>query len=182
MQQPFLSTLRLNLRLIVKPDLKAIHALQSIPEVDKYNTLGIPKNLEETTQIMEPLLEANQKEEIEYYTFAIEQTSDNQFVGLIALMLGKKKYNSAEVWFKLNPKFWSQGYATEALNKILDFGFDQLKLHRLEAGCAVDNIASAKVLEKAGMQPEGRRRKTLPLKSGWSDNFEYAILDTDQRG
>jgi ATP-dependent protease HslVU (ClpYQ) ATPase subunit len=37
------------------------------------------------------------------------------------------------------------------------------------------------VLEKGGLKREGRRRKILPLKTGWSDNFEYAILDTDHR-
>lgn len=177
-----LKTKRLTLRLFVESDLEAIHVLQSIPEVDRYNTLGIPKDFDETKKMMQPLLEANQKDDIDNYTFVIEQKNDNQFVGLIALRLGSKKYNSAEVWFKLNPIFWGQGYATEALDKVLDFGFEKLDLHRIEAGCAVDNTASYKVLEKVGMKPEGRRRKTLPLKAGWSDNFEFAILETDKRG
>lgn len=181
MNNILLSTQNLNLRLIIKSDLEAIHVLQSIPEVDEYNTLGIPKDFEETKLVMEPLIEAHKKTEIDYYTFAIEQNSDNQFVGLIALKLGSKKYNSAEVWFKLNPSFWGKGYATEALAKLIEFGFEKLKLHRIEAGCAVDNIASSKVLEKVGMQPEGKRRKTLPLKTGWSDNYEYAILETDNK-
>jgi RimJ/RimL family protein N-acetyltransferase len=49
----------------------------------------------------------------------------------------------------------------------------------MEAGCAVENYASIRVLEKVGMQKEGRRRKVLPLQNGWSDNFEFAILDGD---
>jgi len=161
--------------------MEAIHVLQSLPEVDRHNTLGIPKNFDETKKVMTPLILDNQKEEVEYYTFAVVQNSNDKFVGLIALMLGSKKYNSAEVWFKLHPDIWGKGYATEALNKLLDFGFYTLKLHRIEAGCAVDNIASVKVLEKVGMHPEGMRRKTLSLKSGWSDNYEYAILETDHR-
>lgn len=176
-----LSTSRLSMHLINQNDLDAIHKLQSLPEVDRYNTLGIPKDFEETKTVMEPLIESHKKTEIDYYTFAIEQNSDNQFVGLIALKLGSKKYNSAEVWFKLNPSFWGKGYASEALIKLIDFGFDKLGLHRIEAGCAVDNIASVKVLEKVGMKAEGRRRKTLPLVSGWSDNYEYSILETDKR-
>ena len=176
-----LTTESLSLRLFEESDLEAIHRLQSIPEVDEYNTLGIPKDFEETKTVMRPLLEAAKKEKIDYYTFAIEQKKDDGFVGLIALVLGSKKYNIAEVWFKLNPSYWGNGFATEALNAMLDLGFDTLKLHRIEAGCAVDNVASRKVLEKAGMQMEGRRRKTLPLKTGWSDNFEYAILESDPR-
>lgn len=175
------STSRLSLRLITKEDVEAIHALLSIPEVDRYNTLGIPKNLEHTIEIMQPLIEANQNEERNYLTFAIDLKKNRDFIGLIALVLGKRKYNSAETWFKLNPKFWGKGYATEALNALIDFGFDQLKLHRIQAGCAVENTASKKVLEKVGMQLEGRRREILPLSSGWSDNFEFAVLDCDKR-
>jgi RimJ/RimL family protein N-acetyltransferase len=62
---------------------------------------------------------------------------------------------------------------------MLDFGFNTLNLHRIEAGCAVENIGSIRVLEKCGFTKEGRGRKVLPLKSGWSDNFEYAILETE---
>ncbi len=49
---------------------------------------------------------------------------------------------------------------------VLDFCFNDLKLHRIEAGCAVENIASYKVMEKVGMQKEGRCRKVLPLEEG----------------
>lgn len=93
--------------------------------------------------------------------------------------LGKAKYNNAEVWFKFDPKFWNRGYATEALNLILQFGFNDLKLHRIEAGCAIGNSGSIKVLEKVGMLRESHTRQLLPLKSGWSDNYGYAKLTTD---
>ena len=64
---------------------------------------------------------------------------------------------------------------------MIDYGFDKLNLHRIQAGCAVENTGSIKVLEKVGMKREGRGRQILPLKSGWSDNFEYSILETDKR-
>lgn len=63
----------------------------------------------------------------------------------------------------------------------MNYGFNVLQLHRIEAGCAVANIGSAKVMEKVGMKQEGRKRKILPLQTGWSDSFEYAILETDVR-
>lgn len=62
-----------------------------------------------------------------------------------------------------------------------DLGFETLQLHRIEAGCAVGNIGSMTVLEKVGMFREAHTRKLLPLKSGWSDNYRYAILSTDLR-
>jgi RimJ/RimL family protein N-acetyltransferase len=98
------------------------------------------------------------------------------------LRLGATKYNRAEIWFKIHAKFWAQGYATEALISVQKYAFEKLGLHRIEAGCAVNNIGSIKVLGKAGMTREGRGRQVLPLQSGWSDIFEYAILESDKIG
>ncbi len=85
------------------------------------------------------------------------------------------------MWYKIHPVYWNKGYATETLIAVINFGFDHLKLHRIQAGCAVDNTGSIKVLEKAGMTREGRGRKILPLVTGWSDNYEYSILESDKR-
>lgn len=174
-----LSTERLELRLIEYKDLESIHALHSLPETDQYNALGIPDNIEDTRKIIQSWLSENQVMPIKNYTFAMMKRFDQEFIGLFGLKLGHEKYKRAEVWFKIHSDFWNQGFASEALQSILQYGFETLQLHRIEAGCAVGNIGSIKVLEKAGMTREGRGRKILPLKTGWSDNFEYAILDED---
>jgi RimJ/RimL family protein N-acetyltransferase len=87
-------------------------------------------------------------------------------------------YKNAEVWFKLSPEIWGKGYGTEALERIIKFGFEDLKLHRVEAGCAVDNIATYKVMEKSGMIREAHRENYF-FKSGWSDNYEYADAEEE---
>jgi len=174
-------TERTKLRLIELSDLEPIHDLLSLPETDEFNALGIPKNIDETKLIIEPWISENKMNEIKNYTFAIEKKSDGKFIGLFGLKLGNEKYKRGEVWYKLHSDYWKKGYATESLKAVIAFGFDALKLHRIEAGCAVKNIGSLKVLEKAGMIREGRGRQVLPLKSGWSDNFEYSILETDER-
>ncbi len=172
---------RIKLRLIELSDLDSIHNLHSLPETDEYNTLGIPKNIGETKSIIEPWIAENQLPEIKNYTFAIDNKSNGKFIGLFGLKLGSKKYKKAEVWYKIHSDYWKKGYATESLKAVISFGFETLELHRIEAGCAVENIGSIKVLEKVGMVREGRLRQVLPLKSGWSDNFEYSILETDER-
>lgn len=181
MNKEQLVTARLKLRLVETSDLDFIHDLHSLPEVDEFNTLGIPKNKNETKAILEVLKADNQCPIIKNHTFAIEQLPNNEFVGLIALKLGSAKFKSAEVWFKLHSDYWGRGFGTEALKTIIDFAFQDLKLHRIEAGCAVANMASARLLEKVGMIREGRKRKALPLKSGWSDNYEYAILEKEYK-
>lgn len=181
MQEPQLLSQRLSLRLVNNSDLENIHELHSLPETDRYNTLGIPQNVQETESIIKSWIAAYHLRHLKEFIFVIEQTSDRQFIGLIALKLGSSKFKTGEVWYKLHAKHWGQGFATEALNAVLEFGFQELQLHRIEAGCAVDNIGSIKVLEKVGMTREGRKRKVLPLKTGWSDNFEYAILEEDYK-
>lgn len=170
---------RLKLRPVSKNDLDAIHELHSFPEVDEFNTLGLPENKSVTKKILRLWIEKMGEKRISSYTFVIEN-AQKENLGLIALNLSREKMNSGEVWYKVHPSFWNKGFATEALRLVLDFGFDQLNLHRIVAGCAVGNSASIAVLENVGMKQEGICREILPLKSGWSDNYEYAILKSDR--
>lgn len=172
---------RIQLRLLKLSDLNSVHNLHSLPEVDEFNALGIPKNIDETKSIIASWVNNNNEAIIKNYTFVIESNSDKEFIGLLGLKQWSKKHRRGEIWYKIHPSHWRKGFATESVNLILDYGFDVLKLHRIQAGCAVDNIGSIKVLEKVGMIREGRGRQVLPLKNGWSDNFEYSILETDKR-
>lgn len=176
-----IQTERTVLRWIEWTDLNLIHELHSLPETDRFNALGIPEDIGVTECIIKSWIEEHNLDPVQNYTFTIESRLDKSFIGLFGLKLGNKKYKRGEVWFKLHSTHWNKGYGTECLKAVLHYGFDTLNLHRIEAGCAVDNIGSVKVLEKAGMIKEGRGRQVLPLKSGWSDNFEYAILDTDRQ-
>lgn len=172
-------TNRLQISLISLSDLDKIHVLHSLPETDKFNTLGIPENIDQTEIIIKEWIEKNRSSDNRAFTCKVELLEDKLFIGLISLKLDRPNFRSAEVWYKFHYNYWNRGYATESLNRILTFGFEELKLHRIEAGCAVDNIGSIRALEKVGMVKEGRKRKVLPLKTGWSDTYEYAILDSD---
>lgn len=170
---------RIQLRLATVSDITAIHELLSLPETDQYNTLGIPETMEATQRMISPQIEENQQEHPSTYTFVIEESYTGTFIGLFGFKLGATKYNSTEIWYKLNVKYWGQGFATEAVTRVLDYGFNSLHLHRISAGCAIANVGSYKVLEKVGMVREGHSRQLIPLKTGWSDCYEYAILAAD---
>ena len=176
-----LKTVRLNLRPISENDIENIFELQSLEQTAQFNTSKIPIDINETKMTVEKWIAENNKENIKHFTFAVEQIDEEKFIGLIGIHLGKEHYKNAEVWFQFDYRFWNKGYATESLRKIIDFGFETLKLHRIEAGCAVDNVGSFTVLEKVGMLREAHTRQLLPLKSGWSDNYGYAILSSDER-
>ncbi|HVG12637.1 MAG TPA: GNAT family protein [Flavisolibacter sp.] len=174
-----LQTSRLILADLSPLDLTDIHQLHSLPETDEFNTLGIPDSVHTTETILQVWLEEQQGNPRMSYIFAIRLAETQHFVGLIALNLGAANFKRGEVWYKLHPTFWRQGFAGEALRRVLQFAFTEIGLHRVEAGCAVENTASIKLLESVGMVREGRKRKVLPVRGQWLDNYFYAILESD---
>ena len=171
-------TKRLKLREIRETDLEEIHQLHSIPEVDHYNTMGIPEDMETTRMHFTRWSNNMNGPARTVYVFHLSN-ENGHFIGLFGITLGKPKYFNAEIWYKLKPEFWNKGYTTEAVLNILEFCFNDLKLHRVEAGCATENIASYKVLEKCGFTRESHTRQLLPVRGKWLDNFGYAILEND---
>ena len=176
-----LNTSRLQLIEISMEDVHKIHTLHSIPEVDEFNTLGIPQNLEATEKIILPDIEDQQKSVRSRFCWKVIISESKEFIGLAGMFLSNDKYKSGEFYYKLAPEFWGQGFATEIAKAIIEFGFDTFKLHRIEAGVACKNMASIRVLEKAGMTREGKRRKILPIRGKWVDNYHFAILEDDPR-
>ena len=85
-----------------------------------------------------------------------------------------------DIGYELDPAYWGQGYATEAAQAILEFGFESLHLHRIWARCLAENIASQRVLEKLGMRLEGRLRQDEYFKGRWWDTLIYAILEHER--
>jgi [ribosomal protein S5]-alanine N-acetyltransferase len=180
MNNKILTSTHCHLRPVEKRDLNNMHTLHSMPETDQFNTLGIPSSIDETEILLHHWTTETNSEHPKKYYFVIELNVTDDFVGLAGINIGKEKYKNAEIWFKIHPHFWNRGLATQTAKRLIDFGFQDLQLHRIEAGCAVDNIASVRVLEKIGMTREAHTRKLLPLKSGWADNYGYAILHADQ--
>ena len=171
-----IETVRLKMVPLTETDVEDIFKLHSEEEVARFNTIGIPENSEVTRKILEPLLPSAKEQEKVAFSWTIRLPETDTFIGEIGFSLAPARYKLATLHYSLLPMYWGNGYATEAVNALLKHCFLELDLHRIEAGCAIDNLASVRVLEKVGMQLEGRKRKVLPLKTGWSDNFEFAIL------
>ncbi len=74
-----------------------------------------------------------------------------------------------------------RGLMTETVRAAVQFAFTTLGLHRLEAACLPSNIASARVLEKAGFKHEGRARRYLKINGQWQDHDLFALLHDDLR-
>ena len=166
-------TQRLELTEITWADLENIHRLHSIFEVDEFNTVGIPKDIDETRENIRPYVDAKNCDPQSKYTWNILLKESGEFIGLGGIKISLDKFRIGEIFYKLLPEHWGNGYATEVSNQLIEIGFERLKLHRIEAGCAVKNYKSIKVLEKSGLTQEGVYRKILPIRGEWVDSYIY---------
>lgn len=105
---------------------------------------------------------------------------DGPLVGAVGLNL-TRAHRRAELGYWIAKSRWGRGYATEASQAALTYGFEALGLHRIEAHHFVENPASGAVMRKLGMQREGRLRGTV-WRDGVPRDLElYAILAGDPR-
>lgn len=104
-----------------------------------------------------------------FYHWAIEVREQMEVIGSIGIEISSLHDNRGEVGYCLTKRAWNQGYGTEALRTVLDFGLDRAGFHRIEASHSVENVASGRVMQKAGMHLEAG-----PLKDYYrSDRLGY---------
>ncbi|QIA09371.1 GNAT family N-acetyltransferase [Draconibacterium halophilum] len=176
-----IETERLIFSEIEMEDLERIHRLHSIPKVDEFNTLGIPKSIKETEKFLNQQMEAKSKTPRSSFMWKVLLKDSGAFIGVAGFSVSNDKFKLGEIYYKLDPAHWRNGYATELAKRLVLLGFDDFGLHKVEAGVATENAKSIKVLEKIGMTREGLRRKILPIRGEWKDNNHYAIVEDDPR-
>ena len=108
-------------------------------------------------------------------TLAIELKENSKVIGSISFQNISSDDERAEIGFALSKKYWSQGFMTEAIQKLLEFGFKKIKFNRLEAFSNIENFRSSNLL-KTFMQKEGVLNERDKVKDRfWSFNI-YSIL------
>ena len=114
----------------------------------------------------------------EHIDFAICARATGELIGSTGLSI-MTRFKRGHLGYWLGVDVWGQGYATEAARAILQYGFETLGLHRIEAGHYPRNPASGRVLEKIGMRLEGTLRGHLLKGDVFEDTVMYARLATD---
>jgi RimJ/RimL family protein N-acetyltransferase len=89
---------------------------------------------------------------------------------------------AADIGYVVRRDHWGQGLGSAIALELIEFGFRRLQLHRLWATCIAENVASARVLEHAGMRLEGRLRDHVLLRGQWRDSLLYAIVQDEDAG
>ncbi|MGB9598671.1 MAG: GNAT family N-acetyltransferase [Minisyncoccales bacterium] len=113
------------------------------------------------------------------FVFGIELRDKKRVIGVISLENIDFEHKHGELGYWLGKKYRGKGIMTEAGKLVLNFAFEKLKLHRVDAGVFSDNIASQKVLKKLGFKKEGIRRHWRFKFGRWKDDVMYSILENE---
>ena len=172
-----LRTERLILREFRFDDEVAVHQYGSDAEVTRYTTWG-PNSPADTVAYLSRVVREASGETRTSFTLAVA-TLDDELIGAASLTITDTQ-STGELGYVLARDQWGHGYATEVARRLVVFGFDKLGLHRITATCHPDNLASARVLEKAGMHFEGTIRDHLRVREVWRDSRVFAIAARDE--
>src|SRR3954465_41723 len=115
------------------------------------------------------------------YPFFIFSKRENVLVGgltLTNIRRGCAQAGSLGYW--MGAPYARQGYMTAGVRAVLPFAFATLRLHRVEAACIPDNVASVRLLEKTGFRREGFARQYLCIDGIWQDHLLFGRLKDDR--
>jgi ribosomal-protein-alanine N-acetyltransferase len=172
---PELITQRLLLRRIVKEDAAEIYFLRSDEEVLRYIGKEPAQTIEEAENFIQQInhgIDAN-----EHIMWAITLLDEpRQLIGTIGIWQIRKEHFRAEIGYVLHPLFWRRGIMKEAILKVLEYGFETMHLHSIQAQVAAENIASAAVLEAAGFVREAYFREDFFFRGKFFDTIVFSKL------
>lgn len=174
-----LETDRLMIRPVRESDLPAIFEYASRKEVAEHVTFNTHETLEDTKRFYEYAKKNYAEGLFEPMGIILKDRGDDKVMGTIGLFSRGKKSFTAEFGYALHLDLWGQGIMTEALEAMIDFSFNNLPYERLQAHCMVENPASGKVMEKAGMTYEGTFRNLMYVKEKFRTLKCYSILRSE---
>jgi ribosomal-protein-alanine N-acetyltransferase len=175
-----LQTPRLTLRKLEITDAEDIFAYASDPEVALYTSWEAHRSVSETYEYLNNIV-------FQLYrsgkgmAWGIVEKESLKLIGNCSLHT-TLIHRRAEMGYALSRAYWGKGLMTEAAKAAIAFGFHVMHLQRIQAICILDNVASARVLEKSGMQFEGILRNYIFEKERPWDVKMYAISPAMLRG
>ena len=169
-----LETSRLILRQARMEDAEPMfHNWANDKEVTKHLTWPPHSNIEVTQKVLASWVESYEKED--YYQWMIVLKEIHESIGSIMVStVGRAQ--SAHVGYCIGKKWWHQGIMSETLKRVMDFLFDEVGYHRVEAMHDSNNPNSGKVMAKCGMKYEGTLRMADRNNQGICDACYYGLL------
>lgn len=172
-----LVTERLLLRRVINEDVHEVFELRSNPKTMQYIPRPLLTSNEEALdhiRMIDDKIVSN-----EGINWGITLKGSPKLLGIIGHYRIKPEHFRAEIGYMLLPEYHGKGIATEAIKAAVAYGFDQMKLHSIEAIIDPENAASAKVLEKNGFLKEAHLRENEYYNGKFVDTVIYALLKSD---
>ena len=171
---PNLETNRLNLRRLKSEDVDEIFVLRSNPEIMQFIPRPLMKTKEEALEFIS-VMDTNVNNN-NVINWAITTKEDDQLIGMIGFYRMKPENYRAEVGYILSPEFHGKGIITEALEKVIQFGFEEMGLNSIEAVIDPENFGSEKVLLKNNFVKEGHFKEHTFFDGKFLDSVFYSLL------
>ncbi|MEH1789083.1 MAG: GNAT family protein [Nostoc sp.] len=168
-------TKRLIIRRVAETDLLDFLAYHNHPDVLRYLPLE-PITEEQAMSFLARQALVKIGDEGGYIMFAIHHVGDAKMIGEVCISLLPKAQSQGEIGWSLHPNYQGRGYATEAAQVLLNYGFAHHKLHRITSNCSPRNTASFRLMERLGMRREGHLKQSKFMKGAWQDEYIYALL------
>ena len=172
-----LHTERLILRQLEAEDAEALELLINDPDVAS-TTLNIPYPYPKGSAEAFIIRRQDAALSGDGFNFAILKKENGEFMGSIGMNINKA-HNRADLGYWLGKSFWNQGYITEGVRRIAQYGFEELGLNKIIGAAMTKNPASCRVLIKSGMQYEGTFRQHYQKWEQYEDIAYYGLLRED---
>ncbi len=172
---PNLETERLLLRRVNENDVNEIFALRSNPETMKYIPRPLVKTIDDALEhiaMIDAKIENN-----EGINWAITYKDNPKLIGIIGHYRIKPEHFRAEVGYMLLPEYNGKGIISEAVKEVVKYGFNEMKLHSIEAIIDPENFGSEKVLQKYGFVKEAHLKENEFYEGRFLDTVIYSILN-----
>ncbi|MCM3129460.1 MULTISPECIES: GNAT family protein [unclassified Paenibacillus] len=172
---PELKTERLLLRKLTRTDSKEIYTIWSDPKVTTYMNIAAMHSVQEAEDMIDLLDQASKTEDGFRWAIILRESG---------AVIGSCGYNywqlqgafRGEIGYELASSHWRKGYMTEALQAVLQYGFETMGLNRIEALVDPRNTASQQLLHALSFQCEGLLRQLHYTSTGYKDMQMHSIL------
>lgn len=171
---PVLNTDRLMLRELKINDAQAILTCFSNPDVLRHYGQNPLTSLDQVKHIINNF--SKNYDEKRGIKWGIELKGQEGIIGTIGFQEWSTEHRRAEISYALFPESWGKGYAMEAVNRVISFGFQEMDLVRIGAIVFTENDASNKLLTKVGFEKEGILRKYMHQNQVPYDTYIYSLI------
>jgi RimJ/RimL family protein N-acetyltransferase len=176
-----LETPRLLLRPFQTVDLQPFLDYRNDPQVYQYQGWKTPYTRDDGLEFIARMQTTTPGTPGEWYQLAIVPRDSETMIGDVAFHITRSDPRLAYLGYSLARPAWRQGYAREAVHKLLDYLFRVQDLHRVVADCDVENQASINLLERIGFRREAHYLDSfwLSREARWGSEYLYALLQRE---